>query len=546
MVRGRFNNFTARDGLSDNTVNALYEDSEHNLWIGTESGGLDRFRQGRFTSYTSRRGLFSDEIFDILEDDDGWLWMTCSQGIFRVRARELDGLDKGERETIPSVAYGKSDGMESPQCNGAAKPAAWKGRDGRFWFATSKGLVVVNPRTVPVNVVPPPVYIQQVLADRKPVQSPESKVPSQGASSPTLDPGLRTQDFGLWTLDSGLRTFIVPPGRGELEFSYTALEFQAPESTRFKYKLEGVDSDWIDAGNRRTAHYNNVAPGKYQFRVVACNKDGVWNEAGATMPVELEPHLWQTRWLRGSLALAVIAGAGGAARYVTKKRMQRKLEALERRHAIERERGRIAKDIHDDLGSSLTRIMMLGERAQEGLGNSEDVGPHVHKIVTSARRTVQALDEIVWAVNPENDTLEGLVEYISHFADEFFADTSVNCRLEIPAQLPPLSLPAEVRHDLFLAVKEAFNNVLKHARASSVRIGVTARRSLIEIVISDDGCGFDPGEITPGRKGNGLGNMRKRIERLGGRLDLFTAPEQGTRIKLTAKLNGALRNPNDE
>src|SRR5207302_2618746 len=165
-------------------------------------------------------------------------------------------------------------------------------------------------------------------------------------------------------------------------------------------------------------------------------KDGVWNTEGASLSLVLRPHLWQTWWLRALAALLIIGAAGAIARYLTAKRMQRAVERLEQKHALEKERGRIAKDIHDDLGSSLTRIMMLGERAEEGLVKREDVEPHVRKIVSSARHTVQSLDEIVWAVNPENDTLEGLVEYISHFADEFFETTGVMCHLEIPVELP--------------------------------------------------------------------------------------------------------------
>jgi signal transduction histidine kinase len=219
---------------------------------------------------------------------------------------------------------------------------------------------------------------------------------------------------------------------------------------------------------------------------------------------------------------------------MTRKRLQRKLEILEQRNALEKERGRIAKDIHDDLGSSLTRIMMLGERAEEGLAKHEEVGVHVGKIVTSARHTVQALDEIVWAVNPENDTLEGLVEYLSHYANEFFENSNVSCRLEIPVRLPHCSLPAEFRHALFLVVKEAFNNILKHAGATQVCVEVGVTGPALHVIIEDNGCGFNPKGLPAGRKGNGLGNMRKRIETLGGQITFSN--QTGTRIELTAPL----------
>ncbi|MEY2429741.1 MAG: hypothetical protein QOJ40_2626, partial [Verrucomicrobiota bacterium] len=439
---GRFSNFTPNEGLSDEAVTALYEDQSGNLWIGTANGGLNRYRDKQFTAYRARQGLFSDEILEILEDDQGWLWMSSFKGIFRVRKQDLDDVDSGRKESIASIAYGKAEGIESTHCNGLAKPAGWKTHDGRLWFPTSKGLVSINPSTVTINQIPPPVYISQVIADKKPAKSSTSRGEPQFSVSSRLD-----QANG---------TLEIPPGRGELEFHYTALNLQAPENSRFRYKLEGVDLDWVDAGARRVAYYNNIPPGNYRFRVIASNKDGVWNQAGATLPLVLRPHLWQIWWLRALAALLVIGAAGATARYLTTKRMQRALERLEQKHALEKERGRIAKDIHDDLGSSLTRITMLGERAEEGLVRHENVEPHVRKIVASARHTVQSLDEIVWAVNPENDSLEGLVEYISHYADEFFEDTDVLCHLEIPVELPDVSLAAEVRHDLFLVVKEAF------------------------------------------------------------------------------------------
>jgi signal transduction histidine kinase len=297
-----------------------------------------------------------------------------------------------------------------------------------------------------------------------------------------------------------------------------------------------VDKDWVEGGTGRSAHYYNIAPGDYRFRAVACNKDGVWNEEGASLAFILRPHYWQTWWAQGAAGLLVLGAVSGIARYVTRRRMQRQLELLEQRHAIEKERGRIAKDIHDDLGSSLTRIMMLGERAEEGLEKRDGVGVQLGKIVTTARHTVQALDEIVWAVNPENDSLEGLVQYIGHYADELFEDSPIRCRLELPAELPACDLTAEVRHDLFLAVKEAFNNILKHSKASQVHVKVTMQSKKFEILIEDNGCGFDSEVASHNGKGNGLRNMRKRIEAIRGQLDLTSTPGRDTKIKITAPL----------
>ena len=521
-ANGQFTNLTTEAGLSGNAVTALYEDKKEDLWIGTLSGGLIRRREGRFTAYTTRQGLFSDEVLEILEDDQGWLWMSCSKGVFRVRKRELDDIDAGKTEALASVAYGKNDGMESAQCNGMGNPAGWKTRDGKLWFPTTKGLVVVDPKTTQVNHVPPQVYVEQLIADRKPVlyQGPQLEE-SDGEAAPGR-PAARSAGAAI----------RIPPGRGELEFHYTALNLQVPENCRFKHRLEGIDLDWVDDGARRTAHYYNVYPGEHHFSVLACNKDGVWNMRGASLALVLRPHFWQTWWWQGLIGFVVVGGASGTALYVTRRRMQRKLALFEQRAAIEKERGRIAKDIHDDLGSSLTRIMMLGERAEEDLAKPEAIGVHVGKIVNTARRTVQALDEIVWAVNPDNDTFEGLVQYISHHADEFFENTGMSSRLEMPETLPALALPADLRHDLFLIVKEAFNNILKHSHASEVRVRVSGDNTTVTIEIEDNGCGFDPGKNGGSRVGNGLTNMRKRMEGLGGELCLTSAPTQGTKLKV--------------
>jgi signal transduction histidine kinase len=215
--------------------------------------------------------------------------------------------------------------------------------------------------------------------------------------------------------------------------------------------------------------------------------------------------------------------------------MQRRLELLEREHAIELERGRIAKDIHDDLGSSLTRIMMLGERVQEDSASGADIVGHVRKIVDSARSTVQSMDEIVWAIDPENDTLDGMAGYLSQYANQFFDATAIRCRIEMPTALPALLVPAELRHDFFLVFKEALSNVLKHSQASEARIQFAAREHEVTVIIEDNGRGFVPAATPlPGR--NGLQNMRNRITALKGNMDLSTTPGSGTKLTFTLSM----------
>jgi len=264
----------------------------------------------------------------------------------------------------------------------------------------------------------------------------------------------------------------------------------------------------------------------------------ICSHSGAMAALVLPWHFWLNS-IPGLLCLLFV-GLAGTTVHFAQLRIARRFRAPEQPDPIERERDRIARDIHDHLGSGLTRIIMLGERAAEDLGDHQALGTQLRKIVASARTTVQSLDEIVWAINPENDTLEGLIEYISHYADEFFEDTNVNCHLDIPTQLPSLPLSAELRHDLFLIVKEAINNILKHAKASEALVQIAVVGSQLEISVHDNGCGFNPNQTLPGRKRNGLANMRQRIESLGGQFCLTTAAGAGTRLQIGTTLSRTL------
>ncbi len=500
------------ENLSDNgtfppeRVSSLYADAEGNLWVGTLGDGLLRWRQNHWERFGVQNGLFSNEVLGIIEDH-GWLWLTSTKGIFRVRRHDLEVLNPERKEAAPCIVYGKADGLESIVCGSLATPAVWKTADDRLCFATTKGLAIMDAHDAKVDLSPPPVYIEQVDVDRKPIAA-----------------------------RSG-QHLTIPPSHGELDIRYTALDLRAPEKCRFKYRLDGMDSDWVDAGTQRAAHYNSVAPGSHRFQVLACNKDGVWSEASASVDLELQPHFWQRGSAKALAMAALLVLAGGSARFVTQRKMQRKLELIERQHAIERERGRIAKDIHDDLGSSLTRIMLLGQRAKSDLAERKEVDVHLNKIITFSQNTVQAMDEIVWAVNPRNDSLDGLVNYLVEFTDQFFQDTNIRCRLQMPIT-SHLVVPTEVRHDLFLAIKEALNNVLKHSLASEVRVEVLNAESTINIIIDDNGKGFD---LTQGRdvgQGNGLQNMRKRMDALGGQMEITTAPGHGTKLEFTVRVSG--------
>ena len=264
ILDGSVTKWTTKNGLLNNHVMCLYMDPQGTLWVGTTSGGLHRIRDGTVTSWSVNQGLYDPTVGTIVEDNYGNLWMSCDNGIFRVSKRELEDFVAGRVRSIHSVAYGTADGLRSRECTYGDPACARKGKDGRLWFATMKGLSAIDPGSITANRLVPNVLVERVLFDK---------------SEADLQNGMR-----------------LGPGHGGLEIQFTAPSFAAPSETRFRYRLEGFDEDWIDAGARRTAYYTNVPPGRYAFHVQASNGDGVWNRKGAALKLELRPHYYQAKW----------------------------------------------------------------------------------------------------------------------------------------------------------------------------------------------------------------------------------------------------------
>jgi ligand-binding sensor domain-containing protein/signal transduction histidine kinase len=512
---GRFTNFTKKDGISSDTISALFADKDGNLWIGTFGGGLNCFRNGRFTGYTSAQGLFYDDISEILEDDYGFLWMSCWNGIFRIARKSFDDFDSGKIKSLACFSYGRAEGMASISCNYVAKPSAWKSRDGKLWFATTRGLAIISPNADrEFSHKSPPVVIEEVMADQKKVSGVTYHVSGNLASG----------------------TIPISPGRGELEFHYTALSFRAPERNRFKYKLEGADSDWVDAGTRRVAYYNNLHPGRYQFHVIACNNDGDWNETGARIGLTLQPHYWQTWWFKFSLTVASLSVAAAGARSVTKRRMQRRLERLEQQHAVERERTRIARDMHDEIGARMTEILLLSDRGRRESEGGKDKGENYSAIGQVTHEMAGSLDALVWAVNPRHDSIDQTALYLCDYVSKFLEPTPIRCHLDVPQVLPAIALSSEARHNILMVVKEALNNVVKYAEASEVVFRVKAAGNFLTVTIKDNGKGFSKADVSS--FGNGLQNMETRMVNVGGALEVSSESNIGTTVKLIVPLKG--------
>jgi signal transduction histidine kinase/streptogramin lyase len=521
---GRWTRFGGKEGLGSESVWSLLADDDGAVWIGTCGGGFSRLKNGKISTWTTKNGLINDVICQILEDDNNNLWLGSYGGIFRVSKSEL--ASGATNLMIRCIGYDKTDGLPSIQCVGGCQPSGFRSQDGRLWFPTVKGFAAVNPNAVPCNRLPPPVIIESVTVDGIPLMPPAN--PSgTGVPSGTLK---------------------VSPGRQRIEFRYTALSLTNPGKVRFKYRLEGIESDWNDAGAKRIANYSYVPPGHYKFHVIACNNDGVWNNAGDSLAITLSPYFWQTATFLSLAVVAVLGSVAGSVRHVVKRKMQRKIELVERERAIETERRRIANDIHDDLGAGLTEIVILSELAQNPGETYDAVQSDVRNVTDKARALTHSLDEIVWAVNPENDTLDSFVSYACNFAQNYLQSCRIRCRLAVPGRIPNAPLTADVRHNFFMVLKEALNNIVKHAGASEVWIQIAVGSAEFVIVVADNGNGFSieprPDGL-PGSNGespghglgrNGLANMRKRMQSIGGRVRLESQPGRGTRVELTFHL----------
>ncbi len=527
LSEGTLKQFRVRDGLSSDFVQCLRLDRDGVLWLGTSGGGLNRLKAGRFAAITKNQGLADNVICHIEEDDHGFFWMSSHGGIIRASKTELEACADGRANRVECLTYGKGEGMPTLECSGGMQPSGCKTADGRLWFPTSKGLVAVDPNDVKGNLLPPPVLIEELRVDDK-IQVPEMKPTARSGQAKGRAATVSNQD--------DIPRFRIGPGAHRYEFSFTGLSFTVPEKVRFRYRVEDLDPDWADAGTKRLVNYSYIPPGSYTFRVIACNNDGVWSEPGAAVHFTVLPQFWQTWWFRALSGLGAAGLLTAVVLFITRRRMREKLERLEQQRAIERERTRIARDIHDDLGASLTRITMLSQSARAELEPSA-VASDLDRIFDTARELTRAMDEIVWAVNPKHDTLDSLATYLGRFAQGFLAAAHVSCRLDVPMQLPGWPVTAETRHNLFLAFKESLNNAVKHSQTTEVRVSLEMTEAGFRLLVDDGGCGFSTngslkeamGTLRPG-PGNGLLNMRQRLSEIGGLCEILSSPGNGTKI----------------
>jgi signal transduction histidine kinase/ligand-binding sensor domain-containing protein len=569
---GRITVFATALGEYNNRAWCIHEDADGVFWVGSRDGlnrfvppGIDEIRTphsalrkapsrlasaatnenaGRFFTFTTQHGLHENVVNNVQEDDFGNVWLSGLRGIYRVSRRELNAVAAGREAQARVLAFGEADGMLNSQCNGGVnQPSGCKDRAGRIWFPTARGVAVIDPRTIRPNDVPPPVVIEQIAADQQVIfgdgSGPGILVPDS-AGSPARSLG--RAEGSRPNSEEKPPARRLPPGRARVvEIHYTGNSFAAPNRMRFKYQLEGHDRDWrYDDDNRRVAFYTNLRPGAYTFRIIACNNHGAWSPTPAESSFALAPYFWQT-WLFYVFAGAAVIGLAAAVQ-AYRLRWQHRLLKLEHQRALADERTRIARDLHDDLGTALTGLALQVEVLRRAAPDGPALADRLAESAAGIRALAERMREVVWAVNPRCDTVLSLASFLEQQAGQFLKADGLRCRLDFPEDIPPLPLSGETRHQLALGVREALANAVRHAAASEIVLSLRVEAGQLIVRVADNGRGFCVTECRA--YGRGLANLHARLEKVGGQCQCHSAPGAGTTVELRVPFKpGSSRRP---
>jgi signal transduction histidine kinase/ligand-binding sensor domain-containing protein len=498
---GGFKTVAESQVLNHQWVSGTLTISAKETWVSTLGSGLYLWDGETWLGFDGDDGLPDSRLTCVLNDDHGHIWLGSLGGIIRVARKELLARRNDPDAPVKWLRLDHTDGLPSRECIGGYQPAGWKAMNGMLWFPTGSGVVRVQPKLVEYNQVAPPVYLKSARANG---------ILHAKANGP----------------------ITTHPGRARLEFRFVGLSFSAPDKTTYRARLAGLDDSWRELGNQRVAAYEAVPPGEYTFEVMAVNGDGLRSIEPARISVVIKPHFWETVWFYITVGGAVLVVAVGVGWLGARTRLKSRIQALKIRNAREGERSRIARDLHDDLGASLTEISILAALAAEDAVKTT-LHPSLDQLSAKAKYVVGSLDEIVWAVNPREDTLRSLVDYLAAFAREFLEIARIPIRTEIARNIPDCPLSTPQRHGIFLAAREVLNNIVKHSGATEVQLTITLTDRLLEITIQDNGSGFEPDYATGG---NGLGNLRSRMQEAGGDCRIETFRKQGTTVFLTLPL----------
>lgn len=514
--------WTRTNDLPGSSVWCLHRDKGGTMWIGTDKG-LASFRDGRIASFGNESPIRGASIHQILEDDQDRLWFSHSRGICCARRSQLTSALDDTAQQVAWSSFGETDGMPNAHTAGESQPAGCKSRDGRLYFPTAGGLAVIDPRDPSLILPPPRILIQQVLVDGQPLwKDAESEVAGTHSTRLTLarEPKL-----------SAVR--LAPYQARDLRIRFTSTSLTAPERLRFEYRLLGLESAWRSVGAERMAFYTNLKPGDYRFQVRAANHQGTGSLSPAEWSFTLAPGFRQTAYFYLVIGLSGLAIA--ATFTLWRLSWQRKVLRLEQRVALDRERKRIARDMHDDLGAQLSTLaLQLHGTTEQTARESMDTQQRI-------RDVIRHLNALIWQVEPGHESVVALADFIGNFAQDFLGRAGLRLHLDIPEELSSRgSLAPESRRHVVAVVKEALRNVVRHAQATLVTLRMRVSNSRLTIEISDDGCGFDRFH-TP--ENGGLVHMRERLSEIGGECVVDSTPGSGTSLRFTLDILEAKGTP---
>jgi len=480
-------------------------DSKGNLWVGTTAGlyGV------AVDAGVCQSGIFEDAVLQISEDAGGRLWLGTTRGVLSVYIEDLERMartwQEGVSGTIRMLHLGVADGLAGERCMGGAAEAE-RQKKGRLWFPFENGVAVVDPEKAEFSHMPPSVVVERVLVNGTKV--------FENTEGPRSD-------------------VVFAPGARKVAFHFAALSPGVPDSIRFRYRVEGLRKGWSPVQAERVAVFEWLPPGRYTLQVIA-EAGGIWNQTGATLGFEVQAYFWQTVWFYLALAVLLAAIVFLVARWMLWHRYQLQMAMLKREEALSLERARISRDIHDDLGNGLSVVATLSELAHNDIEKGT-VHKRLDQIYDVANELARNVDEIVWAVNPANDGWEPFISYFEQYTEYFLGNSGLRFHFSRPTDLVARNIASKTRHHLLLAVREAVGNVLKHAGAKQVRIVMSIEGDTLEVVVEDDGVGFDTSR-SAGVGHDGLGNMARRMREAGGGIQIVSVPGKGTRVTFRAPL----------
>lgn len=474
-------------------IASYYADHEHHtLWMGTLGSGLIRWKNGVLTHIRTKDGLFDDQIYAILPDNHANFWFASSKGIFRVSIAELNDLVDGKRKNVTSLPF--STGQLRFECQPGVQPAAYRTHDGRLWFSTTNGLVVVDPKNLLPDRLPPPAQIETVFVNgqRRDPEAPLS----------------------------------LAPNEKNLEIRYTGLSFVTPEKVTFRYILDGYDKDWVQAGNRREAFYTNLPPGRFRFRVMASSSDGVWSTDGASIDFTIEPLLYQRAWFFP--LVGVLLGLAIWAGYLVRIRNLKRQFRL-----VISERGRIARELHDTLLQGLSGVTMQLQALWTRLPSTSHEREVLGDIIKDAGTCLTDARHSLWGLRAPRGSEAGLAENLARHARQAVSGTSI----KLVAETKPLPFrpSPDTEYQLLRIAKEAIANSIRHAEPKTIEVHLECKKpNLLELTVRDDGKGFDANEPHSQLGHYGLIGMKERAEELGAKLTVISTPGAGTEVRVIA------------